>query len=127
MSDERKTPFDVPADMVALAEQSFEQARRAFDQFLNAAQSTLTSFEDRNKAAQAGARDVTGKIITFAEQNVANAFAYAERLVQARDPQALLQLHSEYVQSQMKALAEQAQAVAEAAGKATTDAIKPKS
>ena len=126
MSNGSKTPFDVPAEMVALAEQSFEQARRAFDQFMNAAQTTMDTIESRNKAAQAGAREVTGKIMSFAEQNVANAFAYAEKLVHTRDPQALVQLHTEYVQAQMRALSEQAKAVSEAAGKAAGDATRPK-
>ncbi len=100
------------------------QARRAFDQFLSAAQTTIAKFEDQNRVARAGAQDVTGKIMTFAEQNVANAFAYAQRLVHARDPQDLLKLHSEYVQSQMRALGEQAQAVGEAAGKAASEAAQ---
>jgi phasin len=127
MSNGSKTPFDVPAEMVALAEQSFEQARRAFDQFMTAAQTTMDTIESRNKAAQVGAREVTGKIMSFAEQNVANAFAYAEKLVHTRDPQALVQLHTEYVQAQMRALSEQARAVSEAAGKAAADATRPKS
>src|SRR3954470_21921248 len=84
MSNGPKMPFEVPAEMVAMAEQSFEQARRAFDQFLNAANSTITNMHDQNRAAQASAKDVTGRIMSFAEQNVANAFAYAEKLVHTR-------------------------------------------
>jgi phasin len=125
MGKEPKMPFEVPADMVAMAEKSFEQARRAFDQFFNAAQSTMTAMEDQNRQAQAGGKEVAGKIMSFAEQNVANAFAYAEKLVHAKDPQSLLQLHSEYVQSQMRALSEQTQAVAEAA-KQAADATRKK-
>jgi len=126
MSNGPKMPFEVPAEMVAMAEQSFEQARRAFDQFLNAANSTITNMHDQNRAAQASAKDVTGRIMSFAEQNVANAFAYAEKLVHTRDPQALVALHTEYVQAQMRALSEQAKAVTEAAGKAAMDASRPK-
>ena len=77
MSDNPKMPFQVPPEMVAMAEQSFEQARRAFDQFMNAAQSTIASFADQNKAAQASGQQVAGKIMSFAEENVANAFAHA--------------------------------------------------
>jgi phasin len=126
MSNETKIPFEVPAEMIAMAEKSFEQAKSAFDQFLNAANTTITNIHEQNRAAQAGALGVTGKIMGFAEQNVANAFAYAEKLVHVRDPQALMQLHNEYVQSQMRALSEQAKAVAEAAGKVATDATRPK-
>jgi len=126
MSNEPKIPFEVPAEMIAMAEKSFEQAKSAFDQFLNAANTTIANIHEQNRAAQAGALGVTGKIMGFAEQNVANAFSYAEKLVHVRDPQALMQLHNEYVQSQMRALSEQAKAVAEAAGKVATDATRPK-
>jgi phasin len=126
MGKEPKMPFEVPPHMVAMAEKSFEQARRAFDQFLNAAQSTMTAMEDQNRQAQAGSKEVAGKIMSFAEQNMANAFAYAEKVVHAKDPQTLLQLHTEYVQSQMRALGEQTQAVAEAAKQAAIDATRKK-
>ena len=126
MGKEPKMPFEVPPEMVAMAEQSFEQARRAFDQFVNAAHSTMTAMTDQSRQAQSGGKEVAGKIMSFAEQNVANAFAYAEKLVHAKDPQTLLQLHSEYVQTQMKALSEQAQAVAQAAGQAAMDATRRK-
>jgi phasin family protein len=52
----------------------------------------------------------------FAEQNMAEAFAYAQRLVHAKDPQTLVALHTEFVQSQIKALTGQAKALSEAAG-----------
>jgi len=102
------------------------RAWRAFDQFVNAAHSTMTAMTDQSRQAQSGGKEVAGKIMSFAEQNVANAFAYAEKLVHAKDPQTLLQLHSEYVQTQMKALSEQAQAVAQAAGQAAMDATRRK-
>ena len=118
MSKGPKMPFEVPAEMVAMAEKSFQQARRAFDQFFDAAQSAMTAMGEHGTHARAGNQDVAGKIMNFAEQNVANAFAYAEKLVHAKDPQTLLQMHTEYVQSQMRALSEQTQAVAEAARQA---------
>jgi phasin len=127
MADAPKMPFEVPAEMIALAEQSFDQARRAFDQFVNAAHTTITTVEGQNKAVQAGAREIADKVMSFAEQNVANAFTYAQRLVHVRDPQELLQLHSQYVQEQMKALSDQAKAVTETAGKAASDFTRPRS
>lgn len=126
MTNGPKLPFEVPAEMIALAEQTFAQARRAFDQFISAAQTTVETIDSRNTAAQEGAREITGTIMSYAEQNVANAFAYAEKLVHARDPQTLVRLHSEYVEEQMRVLGEQAKAVAEVAGKAATGLTRPK-
>jgi phasin len=117
-------PFEISAEMRAFAERSFEQAKLAFDKFIEAAQSTMSTFEDQSKVAQAGAKEVSQKIMSFAEQNVANAFDYAQKLVQAKDPQALLSLHGEFVRSQMQVLAEQARELSEVAGKAAGDSAK---
>jgi phasin len=99
--------FEIPAEMRAFAERSFEQARIAFDKFIEAAQSTMNTLEGQSKVAQAGAKEMNHKIMSFAEQNVATAFDYAQKLVQAKDPQSLMALHGEFIQSQMQVLAEQ--------------------
>ena len=38
-------PFEIPPEMLAFAERSFEQAKFAFDKFMDAAQSTMNTFE----------------------------------------------------------------------------------
>ena len=96
-------PFEIPAEMRAFAERSFEQAKLAFDKFMEAAQSTMTTFEGQSQVAQAGAKEVSNKIMTFAEQNVATAFDYAQKLVH-----------------------EEARELSKVAGKAAADAPKPK-
>jgi len=116
MSKEPHSPFGFSADMLALTEQSFDQARTAFEKLMGMAHTSIETAEGRTKAAQAGARDISAKVMDFAEQNVAEAFAYAQRLVHAKDPQTLVQLHTEFVQSQMKTLSEQAKVLSEAAG-----------
>jgi phasin family protein len=74
-----------------------------------------------------GVKEVTQKIKDFAEQNVATAFDHAQKLVQAKDAQTLLTLHSEFVQSQMQVLSEQARVLGEISSKAAMDAAKPQS
>ena len=120
-------PFEIPPEMLAFAERSFEQAKFAFDKFMDAAQSTMSTFgEVQTNVAQVGAREVTQKIREFAEQNVAAVFDHAQKLVQAKDAQALLTLHGEFVQSQMQVLSEQARALGEVSSKAAVDTAKPK-
>src|SRR5262249_2076792 len=70
----------------------------------------------------AGARDVGKKAMTFAEQNVANSFAFAQKLVRARDVQEVLRLHSEFIREQMETLSNQAKELGDAASRAATDA-----
>jgi phasin len=117
--------FEIPAEMRAFAERSFEQARIAFDKFMEAAQQTMNTLEGQSKVAQEGAKEINQKIMGFAEQNVATAFDYAQKLVQAKDPQSLMALHGEFVQAQMQVLADQARELTDIASKAARDSTKP--
>jgi phasin len=118
--------FEVPPEMRAFAEKSVEQARQAFDGFISAAHQTMSAFEGQAETARKGARDVTEKAMTFAEQNITSAFAFAQDLVRAKDMQDVLRLQAEYIQRQMQALTEQAKELGESTSKAAKDAATPK-
>jgi phasin len=96
--------FEIPVELRDFAERSFEQARFAFDKFMDATQSTMNTFEGQSKVARDATREVSKKIMNFAEQNVATAFDYARKLVRAKDAPTLLALHSEFITSQMRVL-----------------------
>jgi phasin len=119
--------FEVPADLRAMTEKSMEQARVAFNTFMSAAQQAVSQFEGHAKAVQAGAKDVSEKAMSYAERNVANTFAFADRLVHAKDIQQVIALQTEFVQAQMKELAAQAKELSEAASKLTLKSEPPKS
>jgi len=130
MSDDR---FEIPKEMRAMAEASFEQARKTFDKFLTSAQTAAGSIEERGATVAAGAKDIGAKAVSYAEQNVKASLDHAQSLLKAKDLTEVMRLHSEYVQGQMRALAQQAsemgQIVSKAAmdaGKAAMDAVKPK-
>jgi phasin len=126
MAQERTPKFEMPAEMRQMAEQSVEQARKAFDGFIAAAQQAVSTLEGQAAVAQAGARDVGKKAMTFAEQNVANSFEFAHKLVRAKDVQEILRLHSEFIRAQMEALSNQAKELGEAASRAAKDTGKPR-
>jgi phasin len=127
MGDNGSGKFEIPNDMRAMAEASFDQARKAFEGLLVAAQRTASSFEDQGTAARAGAKDVASKAIGFAESNVRASLDYAEKLLKAKDMSDVMRLHGEYVQAQMRSLAEQAGEIGQALTRAAMDAGKPKS
>ena len=118
--------FEIPADMRKFAEQSVEQARKAFDGFISAAHQAVNDLEGRAKAAQAGAKDVGGMAVAFAERNVAASFDFAQKLVRAQDVEEIMRLQGDYVKSQMGALNDQAQELGQAASRAAQDTAKPK-
>jgi len=117
--------FDVPPEMRAFAEKSVEQARQAFDGFISAAHQAMSGF-GQAETARKGAKDVTEKAMTFAEQNVASAFELAQELVRATDVQDVLRLQADYIKRQMQALTEQAKELGESTSKAAKDATAPK-
>jgi phasin len=126
MSDELRDRFEIPKEMRSMAEASFEQARTTFEKFLSNAQATAGSLEERGETMRAGARDISAKAIAYAEKNVQSSLDYAEKLLHAKDLPEVMRLHSEYVQSQMRSLAEQASEMGQVVGRAAMEAAKPK-
>jgi len=126
MSDEGRDRFEIPKDMRAMAEASFEQARKTFEKFVASAQAATGTIEERNAAAAAGAKDIGSKAIAYAEKNVQASLDYAQSLLKAKDVTEVVRLHSEYVQGQMRALAEQASEMGQAVTRAAMDAARPK-
>jgi phasin len=117
--------FEIPSDMRKFAEQSVEQARQAFGGFINAAQQAVNDMEGHASTARAGAKDVGEKAMTFAQQNIMASFEFAQKLLKARDVQDVMKLQTEFIQSQMQVLNEQAKELGQSATKAMENA-RPK-
>jgi phasin len=126
MSDEVRDRFEIPKEMRSMAEASFEQARKTFEKFVAAAQTAAGSIEERNASVAASVKDVGSKAMAYAEQNVQGSLDHAQSLLKAKDLPEVMRLHSEYVQAQMRALAEQASEMGQVVGKAAMEAAKPK-
>jgi phasin len=123
---EMPTNFEIPQNMKDMAEAGFDQARKAFENFMSAAEKTAGQFEEQGAAAQASARELSAKAVSFAETNIKASLDYAERLLQARDLAEVLRLHTEHVQNQMRTLTEQAGELGQAVTRAAMDAAKPR-
>jgi len=126
MANDPKWNFDVPTQMRQFAEQSVEQAKKAVDGFLTAAQKAATTLETQANTAQAGAKDVREKVMGFAEENINNSFEFAQRLVRAKDIQEVMALQQEFMKQQMQAMQAQARDLGTAATKAASESVKPK-
>ncbi|MDX7952787.1 phasin [Lichenihabitans sp. Uapishka_5] len=100
--------YEIPPEMRDLAEKSVDQARKAFESFIGAAQKAMGQADTTANSMQSSVRVIGDKAVTFTEQNVRSAFDYASRVVKVTDMQELMQLQSEYVKAQMSALQEQA-------------------
>ena len=126
MSEPMRESFEIPKEMRSMAEAGFEQARRTFEKFLENAQATAGSIEERNATVRAGAKDIGAKAFACAEKNVQASLDYAQSLTHAKDLPEIMKLHSEYVQGQMRSLAEQASEMGQIVSRAAMEAAKPK-
>jgi phasin len=117
-------PFEIPNEMRAVAERSVEQAKLAFNNYMQAAQEAVSTFEERVKASQVGAQGISKKAMSFAERNVLSAFEFAQKIVQAKDIQELVRMQTEFVQSQIQVLTEQVKDLGETATKSAMESVK---
>ncbi|WP_430395067.1 phasin [Enterovirga aerilata] len=114
--------YEIPTEMRDFAEKSVEQARKAFDGFLSAAQKAVESIEGSTSSMQSSAADATRRTLSFAEQNITAAFDHAQRLVRAKDLQEAFQLQSDFAKAQFAAIQGQMKELGELASSAARTA-----
>lgn len=117
-------PLEIPEEMRALAEQSVEQAKLAFNNYLQAAQEAVSAFDRWVKAGQLGTQGLCNKAMKFAQRNVLSAFEFTEKIVQAKDIKELIQIQTEFARSQMQVLSERVKELGEATTKTAMDSLK---
>ena len=78
------------------------------------------------RRAQSSATEIAHKSITYAEQNVAATFDFAQKLMNAKNAAEVFGLQSEYLSRQMLALSTQVRDLGQSAAKIVVDAAKPK-
>jgi phasin len=120
----KTTGFEMPPEMRALAEQSIEAARKAFQGYLSASEKALGSLESSTGAGAAG-RELGRKAMAYAQENVIDTFAFIDKLTRARDVEDLVRLQTDFAQAQAKKLAEQTKALSDSAARAMSEA-KPR-
>ncbi len=113
-------PFNdfVPPEMRKFAEQSVQQAKKAFDQLMNATQQAVSTFEGHATSAQNSAIELQRKVVGYSEKNVGASLEFAQKLLEAKGAEDVMKLHADYVKSQVQALTEQARDLAQHAAKA---------
>jgi phasin len=119
-----ETPYQIPTEMRDFAEKSVEQARKAFEGFMGAAQRAAGTVEGTAETVQTNAKDLTAKAFEAAETNVNAAFELARNLVQAKDLQEVMALQTEYLKTQFSAVQSQAKDLGALIQSVTASTIK---
>lgn len=109
--------YEIPAEMRDFAEKSVEQARKAFESFLDAAYKASNALESQSNTAQDNVRAVAGAAVNFAEQNMSANFAYAQQLVRASSVEEVLKIQTEFAKTQIETLTKQVKEMGVVAGR----------
>ena len=107
------TPFQIPEQMRQFADSSVEQARSAFNDFVEATQKALSSAEGSARSAQLGAGDAGRQALAFLEENVAATFDHAQKLVRAKPLEEMGALQRDFLRHQFESLSSQSVALGE--------------
>jgi hypothetical protein len=98
-------------------DQTMAQTRGAMEQYFNFIQGAFS-------ASPFGGTELTEKMKSFTEANIASAQQFVQKLSQVKDFQQAMQVQAEYMQSQFQTFGEQTRSLAESFTSATTSAVK---
>jgi phasin len=101
-------PYEIPNELRDFAARSVDQARKAFEGFVEVARKASGAVDGAAQDAQSGAKQVGSQILGIAEQNVNAAFDLAQQLAHAKDAQEAFALQSKFLKTQLDALQTQA-------------------
>lgn len=101
--------FEIPATLRDIATKSVEQAKDAYNRFVDAARQTQDMVSKSTEVMASGAREVNEKVMHFAEANTKASFEVAGRLAKARDVKEVLEIQTQFARTQIETFTQQAQ------------------
>jgi len=111
------------------AEQAVRQMERTVEQTLDQTRGAVANyFNFMQKAFSShplGGTDLSEKLKSYTERNIAAAQEFVHKLSQAKDFQDIIRIQTEFMQTQFSVFAEQAKSFAEAFTKTAMSAAKP--
>ena len=116
--------LEIPCEMRVVAERSVEQAKLAFDNYIQVIEDTASTFEERVEASQVGPKDISRMAMNFALRDTISAFEFAQKIIQARNIVEFMRLLAEFINLQIQVLNEQLKDMGKTFSKTTMDSIK---
>ena len=101
--------FEIPASVRDLASKSVDQAREAYNRFLEAARQAHDVVMKSSDVITTGAREINQKAVKYTEANLQANFELAQRLVHAKDIKEALDIQNQFARQQKETFAHQAQ------------------
>jgi phasin len=104
-----KPAMEIPTAMREMAERSVEQARSAYQQFMDMAHQAQDMVAKSSDAVTSSAKEVQARALRYAQENMDSSFTFASDLARARDLREFLEIQQRYAQKQAMTYTQQAQ------------------
>lgn len=101
--------MEIPEQVREMAERNVEQARSAYNQFMDMARQVQELMSKSSGTMAESVAEIQARALRFAEENVEAGFQFASELARARDLKEYLEVQSRHAQMQMQTYARQAQ------------------
>ena len=124
-----KTPFQIPAEMKAYADRTFDQAHKAFGVFVARAEEAVTKADGSAKVIGEKNAEANRRLLAFTEENVNAALELARALVRADTVEEMMRVQSEFATQRVQAMTASAKEIGAEMGRMAENAVnatKPK-
>lgn len=108
-----KPDFDIPQSMRDIAERNIDQAREAYERFMDMTKKAQAMTPTAAGSVGTGTDRLQRRALDFAEENMEANFDFATKLAHASDMTEALQIQQQYAQDQMQAYITQTKAMTE--------------
>ena len=119
------TPFEVPEQMRAFAENGVSQARDNYAKFKDAAETHNGAMEAVFKTASKGASEYTAKLTEFLKANTTSTLDFAQELFEVKTPAETMELWTSHSRKSFETFSAQAKELAELGQKVATETVEP--
>ena len=119
--------YEIPPQVREMAEKSVDEAKKAFETFVQQAHKAVSTIETQTTHMQSSAKDLGAKAVSFAEANINASFEFAGKMLRAKDMTEFATLQQDFVKSQMSTLSEQAKEMGATTTKIVSEATKANS
>jgi phasin len=104
-----KPGYEIPEAMRQMAEQNVDQARTAYNQFLDIVRKAQEMMTQSSGAMTKSAMEIQTQVMRYTQANIEAGFQFAAELARARDAKEYVEIQTRHAQRQMQTYAQQAQ------------------
>jgi phasin family protein len=120
-----QSPFEIPAELRELTEKNIEQARAAYEHFMDFLTQSMNAWSGAaSDSKSSGFEGLQNRAVEVAKENAERSFTLAKEVARAKDIQEILALQSKFAQTQMQTYTHQVQELSQLMSEAMSKAMR---